>query len=520
MVTYDGLLQRLPGVRRNGDANLIKFRCPNPDCPQPDKAFVRLDRGQIKIGCGGCFQSQSLAATLGLVGETVGEEAGGYAAELPAPGRRRLTLKQWQDQLLGVAYRATQTLPEHQKKLPPDALLWPAIDDLKLGAETLIAYGQLPPEDLTGSAFDEEIERAARLGIEAWLGYLVWSAPAKSQAAEPSSALMCEDNWMASNANELYLARPAVIERLGYTESIMLMIGGKHHGKTSNIRTLALSVARGLPIWERPTNQGHVLYVASADEVASTRYELLNMGWNEQDALTFIHVQPESEVQPEEILEQLAGIAREKSAKLIILDMLFDFVPITDELSYAGTRMAIGTVQALADTTKSLVVCSHHTPKYLTDVHTAANAALGSQGVAARFSPIVFTRKWADDLYSVESTMTRDPRGQELKPQRIERNEQGWIEVVGPFKEYMKWKIYARRVIELFEDNRGLTANEVSTKLELDRPRAQNTLKQLEHEGTLIREKHGRRYVYYLKDTDMFEREGGNWLSDRDAEKS
>lgn len=334
----------------------------------------------------------------------------------------------------------------------------------------------------------------------------------------PSTALIAEgyDDSLILNAE--YLARPEIIERLGYSQSITLMIGAKHHGKTTNIRTLALSVMRGLPIWERKTYGGYVIYAASDDEVASTRNELLKMGWSKKgDPLEFVHINPDSDAGPQDILDEIAELAVRRKAVMVILDMLFDFVGIRNELSYAETRSAIGMVQRLADQTKCLVVGSHHTPKYLTDIHNAANAALGSQGISARFSPIILTRKWTETLYTVESTTTRDPRGQELKPMKIVKNDQGWIETAGEFKDWMKWEMYADRILGLFEGGdptHGHTVADVARKLEIDRSRAQNALYQLEKAGKLKRDKQGRAYKYYLSSTDMFDRKGGSFGPD------
>lgn len=338
---------------------------------------------------------------------------------------------------------------------------------------------------------------------------------------ERALSIIVEDRDIAAAENAEYLKRPEIIEKLGYSQSIMLMIGGKHHGKTTNIRTLALSVMREMPIWGRETHGGYVVYAASNDEVVSTRNELLSMGWDKRDdPLDFVRINPDSDATPEQVLEDIANAAIKKRAVLIILDMLFDFVGIKDELSYAGTRGPIRMVQRLADETKCLVVGSHHTPKYLTDAHTAANAALGSQGIGARFSPIVLTRKWTDTLFTIESTTIRDPRGVPLPPSKIIRNERGWIELAGEFKEWMKWEMYAEKVMGLFEGGdptEGFTVQAVASKLEIDRARAQNSLFQLQKAGKLTREKKGRGYRYYLAITDMFERKEGEWSGDDKA---
>lgn len=372
------------------------------------------------------------------------------------------------------------------------------------------------PLGLSATEIDEQIEVIARAiqknyAKEEQAEFL----PTTSNGRTPALALIVEQAEAASVTNAEYLARPEIVEHLGYSQSMALMIGAKHHGKTTNVRTLALSVLRGLPIWKRKTTQGPVVYVASDDEVASTRNELLGMGWRRDEPLFFARVNPDSQAEPQEVLVAITDLALKQRAILIILDMLFDFVAIKDELSYAGTRGPIAALQDLADTTKAFIVCSHHTPKYLTDAHNAANAALGSQGVAARFSPIILTRKWTETLFTVESTTVRDPRGEMLKPMKISRNEEGWIVAGEEFKEWMKWEIYAQKVLDLFEDpRRGYTVFSISEKLGLDRSRVQNTCKELERLGRLKREKQGRSFHYYLAGSDMFQREGGNWGHD------
>jgi hypothetical protein len=238
-------------------------------------------------------------------------------------------------------------------------------------------------------------------------------------AAEPfegPSSIICENYETAVAANAEYLKRPEIVERLLYTRAISLDVGGKHHGKTSNVRTFAMSIMRGLPIYGRRTNQGHVIYAASDDEIATTRMELLRMGWNAKtDPLSLVHINPSDVAKPEKVLEDIANLALRNKSVFIVLDMLFDFAGIKDEMSYAGTTAAVAKIQTLSDWTSAHVKATHHSPKYVGDAATVATSALGSQGIVARFSPITLTRKWAEGLYTVESTKTRDPRGQRFR---------------------------------------------------------------------------------------------------------
>ncbi|MGH7225427.1 MAG: hypothetical protein ACRELF_19580, partial [Gemmataceae bacterium] len=285
--------------------------------------------------------------------------------------------------------------------------------------------------------------------------------PAKPD--EPRFALdlvISENAEQAYLSNAEYLTRIPLVERLYYSQHISVGVGGKHEGKSNCVRTEGLAIASAAVSTEPRTIYGReitgtpVIYAASDDEYPTTRMELLRMGWNPSIPLIMVRIKSstnENTVEPERVLEAIAMLAQREGSLFVVLDMLFDFVRIGDELKYAHTRHAIGTIQALADEIKGHVRTTHHSPKWLPDAASAAKAALGSQGIAARFSPILYSRKWTDGLYTIESTMTRDPRGQALAPTVIERDEQGWAIDKGPFKAWMKWKMYAERIVALFE---------------------------------------------------------------------
>jgi len=237
------------------------------------------------------------------------------------------------------------------------------------------------------------------------------------------------------------------------------------------------------------------------EEVPVARMELLRMGWdNRKDPLRLVHIKPDID-DADEVLGSIGDLALRDGAVYVVLDMLFDFAPIRDEMSYAGTRAAIGEVQALADRTLASVAATHHSPKYMADAITAGQAALGSQGIAARFSPIILSRKWAEGLYSISSTTTRDPRGAALMETCIAIDALGWTQSAGEFKAWMNWKVYAARVIALFEGEepgKELSVDAVARGLDIPRPEAQNALFRLWKDGQLLRIKKGHGYRYWI----------------------
>lgn len=493
---------RFEDVRWNKTRDAFIVSCPNHSAVNA----IFTTEG-MKCGAGCALTALDIQFAVGSASEPVVAPAKATSNSHVVP---QVSLHEWRGRIAQYLNDVIGIDPELQKPMLDPS--W-AINELVQGALMLVSKGSHPELEPPGALQPAEMERELGLAAEAALE--VW----KEQQSTPVENLtdeIWEGRLVADAANQLYLQRVPIIDRLCYSESTSLLVGPKHGGKTTNVRTVALSVARGEPIWDRVTTKGHVIYAASADEVASTRMQLLQMGWNDDDPLLLVHESPQANPKPGTMLDAIAKKALECRTVLIILDMLFDFAPIRDEMSYAGTRLAIQAVQHLADITKAHVMATHHSPKYMLDTATAATAALGSQGIAARFSPIILARKWADELFSIESTMTRDPRGAEIPQSVIEIDERGWSVTRGLFKEGMKWKMYAKRIrehMEAGEPGTNYTVGRLAQELDIDRARVQNTLYNLFKEGQIDRIKVGRNFKYFCATVDnsapeQFDRNG------------
>lgn len=272
----------------------------------------------------------------------------------------------------------------------------------------------------------------------------------------------------AVTANEEYLKRLPVIDKLCYSNAVSMITGGKHAGKSTLARWMAVCVAKGWEFLKRETRQGPVFYIASEDETMAARQELIRLGWKQGDQLRFLSAQNIRSDKPEIFLSDLTLEIKRAGAKLVILDMLFDFVRIDDEMSYAGTREAVGRIQEVASISGAHIVAIHHAPKNA-NIGDAAVAALGSQGLAARVSPIILVRRFGPGVHSVSSTSVRDPRGEPVADSRLIRNEDGSVELGGAFKNYMLAEVYAERVVDLLDAEIGseMTAAEVAEALDL-----------------------------------------------------
>jgi len=379
------------------------------------------------------------------------------------------------------------------------------IDSATNWALTVIRESGLYPPDSTD--IEQEVRNIASGVVQ---GYLDRYEPQLPDAPSPAREfVIAETAEQAELSNAAYLSREAIVEGLDYECATSLIVGGKHEGKTTIVRSMALAVAGGEPIFGRATVQTPVIYAASDDEYATTRMELLRMGWLQRRLpLVLVRVKTQDSPEPEQVLEQLARFAEREGSRYVVLDMLFDFIRVQDENRYAQTRQAIGHIQTLADTINGHVKPTHHTPKWIPDIASAAKAALGSQGIAARFSPIMLAKKWSDDLFTLESTMTRDPRGRPIKPICVIRNEFGWACAGGEFKAWMKWRMYVDRIIALFEGDEGkqMSVREVSEAIDVSKHETGNALLQMFKAEMLDRRRgRGTTFIYSIRQPNLLD---------------
>jgi len=315
-----------------------------------------------------------------------------------------------------------------------------------------------------------------------------------------------EELAAAEQANAEYLERQPVIDKLCYSSAVSMITGGKHAGKSTLARWLAICVAKGLPFLKREVMQGPVMYIASEDEEMAARSELIRLGWALGDELRFFG---KSKIRSEDFdfLGMLTKEIQRHRAVLVVIDMLFDFVRVDDEMSYAGTRRAVGHIQDVASDSGAHVCVLHHAPKNA-NIGDATIAALGSQGLAARVSPIILVRRFGPNVHSISSTAVRDPRGEQLVESRLIRNQDGSVQLGGVFKTYMLAEVHSSRVLELLGTEPGseMTTSEVCEALTLEYEVARAALSFLYKSGAIGREgngKRGRPFRYFVPLTEL-----------------
>jgi len=315
-----------------------------------------------------------------------------------------------------------------------------------------------------------------------------------------------EELGQATVANEAYLDRQPVIDKLCYSSAVSMITGGKHSGKSTLARWMAICIDKGFPFLGREVLRGPVFYIASEDEEMAARSELIRLGWAPGDGLRFFG---KSQIRSDDFdfLGMLTKDITRHKAVLVIVDMLFDFVRVDDEMSYAGTRRAVGQIQDVASATGAHICVLHHAPKNA-NIGDATVAALGSQGLAARVSPIILVRRFGPGVHSISSTSVRDPRGEALKESRLVREPDGSIQLGGAFQNYMLAEVYAERVYELLAAEPGseMTAGDIAENLDLSYQVAKSCAWFLFKNNRIGRTgegKKGRPFRYYVPLTDI-----------------
>lgn len=410
---------------------------------------------------------------------------------------RRPTLEQWR----AVVFHTAETLlrnPEgeyQQKAVPAPMMLEPLMRDLKDGLGILRVQGHIEPQELTATDVEEECERLARMALEEWAGgiNLDKALPAK---IEPDKLIIPWEGFDAAvAANEEYLKREPVVDKLCYSHAVSMVTGGKHAGKSTLARWMAICVVKGWPFLKRACRQGPVMYIASEDETMAARQELLRLGWDRNDPFFFLSATNAPNDDQARFMGQLTQDIIDKGVKLVVIDMLFDFVNIQDEIKYAETRRAVGVIQTLASLSGTHVVVIHHAPKYADSAAEAGVTALGSQGLAARVSPIILVRRHGPEVHSVSSTAVRDPRGEAIDEAKLLKNADGSVTLGGGWKMWMQAEVFAPRVLELLQTEPGqeLTAGDVKDALGISYQLASGSLAKLYKEHVIGRSGEGRK---------------------------
>lgn len=261
-----------------------------------------------------------------------------------------------------------------------------------------------------------------------------------------------------------------------------------------------MSVCQGSEFLGRATRRGPVLYCASPDEATVARSELVRMGWA-TNPLFFLDLGSLSIV-PKDLLDRIAHTARQVGVVLIVFDMLFDFINIRDARNPGDVDRATAAIHDLVGQTRAAVVGTHHCG----DIHLSADFELdvakipGSIRFASRFSPLLVCKKWAPDLFTVESTQPSDQRGEPLRAVRVVISQDGRAVPAGAFRAS---RVHAGAVVDYLramETHEKHSSDSISAALQINVSIVRLTLREFHKEGRIQCEKKGKSDRYWIGD--------------------
>jgi len=164
----------------------------------------------------------------------------------------------------------------------------------------------------------------------------------------------------------VYPAVPPIVEGLLYAGTY-LFAGSPKYGKSFLVAQIAYHISSGTPLWDYPTNEGTVLYLALVVDYKRLQTRLYRMfGMN---CTKNLHLSISAKQLSNGLDEQLKGfIAEHKDAKLIIIDTLQKIRELGgDGYSYASDYDIITRLKNFASSYGICLLLVHHTRKQQAD---------------------------------------------------------------------------------------------------------------------------------------------------------
>jgi RecA-family ATPase/5S rRNA maturation endonuclease (ribonuclease M5) len=173
------------------------------------------------------------------------------------------------------------------------------------------------------------------------------------------------------------------------------VIGGKPKaGKSTTVRNLCLSVARGEPFLGFPTTQGPVLYCAFEEKRGEVTKHFRQLGALPDDPiLSFVGRAPD------EFIAKLWPALHEIKPALIILDTLVKVAHVTDMNDYSQVMKAIDPFLHMARESGAHLLLVHHAGK---GDRSGGDALLGSTGIFATVDTCLIQKR-SDKYRTIES---------------------------------------------------------------------------------------------------------------------
>jgi len=289
------------------------------------------------------------------------------------------------------------------------------------------------------------------------------------------------------------LAIDFVVDELLVTGGISILAGPPKAGKSTLIRNIALRVAQGQPVLNRKCTQGPVFYYSLEERPHDVQQHFAAMG-TPRGLPMFLRCGP---IAPDEFLKVLSVDVKTHKPLLIIIDKLFDILPVKDSNSYVEINSALRALLAIARDSESYshILLTHHTNR-------ATEEFLGSQALFGGVDALVTMSKRKDGR-----TLRCEMRGHGLSgfddTYLLFDNQTGVVTFGNPMDEDRTARL-TEEMLEVLGGEELTTTdwdNRINGKQEF-KSRARNELLK---EGIVDRGKRGRNWVWFKADRDADE---------------
>lgn len=178
------------------------------------------------------------------------------------------------------------------------------------------------------------------------------------------------------------------VEGLLPSRGLSLWTAKPKQGKSTILRQLAVSIARGEPFLGRPVQQGTVLYFALEEKTSEVQSHLKQLGWTAEDPVF-------TRFGALDRGKALAGlqeaIQRYSDVRLVIVDPIFRFLGgVRDGNDYIQITNAVEPLGELARNLDVHVAVAHHAKKRACE--DMRDTVLGSQALAAAVDTLVYLK--------------------------------------------------------------------------------------------------------------------------------
>ena len=212
-----------------------------------------------------------------------------------------------------------------------------------------------------------------------------------------------------------FVPLPFIVDTL-LSQGLHILAGSPKVGKSWLALWLAVTVAKGEPVWGMPVRQGTTLYLCLEDSQLRIQNRLLDIT---EDAPPTVHFSTQAALLNRGLEQQLESfLAEHRDTVLVIIDTLQMIRPIHDA-TYANDYRDLSVLKRLADTHGIAILLIHHLRKEpAEDVFSRISGTTAISGAADSSFTLVEDRRG-----SRRATLYCVGRDIEYREISLERNE-------------------------------------------------------------------------------------------------